>query len=488
MNQTPDQTPGKNPQPAQKLRVAVVGAGPGGYAAAFLAADLGLQVTLVDPETNPGGVCLYRGCIPSKALLHVAKLIEESQQAKNWGIEFPAPKIDLAHLRTWKESVVNKLTGGVGQLSRARHVEYIQGRAAFNNSTTLRITQTDSTEVVRSFDRVILATGSRPAIIPALKIDSPRMMDSTGALNLEDIPGSLLVVGGGYIGLELGSVYAALGTRVTVVEMLPGLLPGADRDLVLPLHKRLEKMFETILLNTTVASLEEEGAGIRAAFEGASVQEKNREKLFDRVLVSVGRKPNSEIPGLDTTQVHVNPRGFIEVNHQLQTADPAIYAIGDVVGEPMLAYKASHQGRVAAESIAGHKVAFEPHAIPAVVFTDPEVAWCGLTETQAEKENREINVARFPWAASGRAITIDRPEGMTKLIVDPKTERVLGVGMVGAGAGELISEGVLAIEMAALASDVAMTIHPHPTLSETVMESAEVFLGTSTHVYRPKRG
>jgi dihydrolipoamide dehydrogenase len=471
-----------------KLRIAVVGGGPGGYAAAFLAADLGMQVTLIDPEANPGGVCLYRGCIPSKALLHVAKLIEESQQAKNWGIEFPAPKIDLARLRTWKEGVVKKLTGGLGLLSKQRHIEYIQGRAAFQNSTTLRISKADASEVVLTFDRIILATGSRRAIIPALKIDSPRLMDSTGALNLEDIPGSLLVVGGGYIGLELGSVYAALGTRVTVVEMLPGLLPGADRDLVLPLHKRLEKMFEAILLNTTVASLKEDGAGIRATFAGASLQEKDREKVFDRVLVSVGRKPNSEIPGLETTQVHVSPRGFIEVNKQLQTADPSIYAIGDVVGEPMLAHKASHEGRTAVEAIAGHKVAFEPAAIPAVVFTDPEVAWCGLTETQAEKENREIKVAKFPWGASGRAVTLDRPEGMTKLIVDPHTERVLGVGIVGAGAGELIAEGVLAIEMAALARDVAMTIHPHPTLSETVMESAEVFFGTSTHVFRPKRG
>jgi dihydrolipoamide dehydrogenase len=312
-------------------------------------------------------------------------------------------------------------------------------------------------------------------------------MDSTGGLNLEDIPRSLLVVGGGYIGLELGSVYAALGTRVTVVEMLPGLLPGADRDLVLPLHKRLEKMFEVILLNTTVSSLKDEDAGIRATFAGAAVQEKDREKVFDRVLVSVGRKPNSEIPGLDKTQVHVNPRGFIEVNKQLQTADPFIYAIGDVVGEPMLAHKASHEGRTAVEAIAGHKVAFEPAAIPAVVFTDPEVAWCGLTETQAEKENREIKVAKFPWGASGRAVTLDRPEGMTKLLIDPQTERVLGVGIVGVGAGELIAEGVLAIEMAALASDVAMTIHPHPTLSETVMESAEVFFGTSTDFFRPKR-
>jgi dihydrolipoamide dehydrogenase len=470
------------------LRIAVVGGGPGGYAAAFLAADLGMQVTLIDPEANPGGVCLYRGCIPSKALLHVAKLIEESQQAKNWGIDFPEPKIDLRCLRTWKEGVVKKLTGGLGQLSKQRHVEYIQGRAAFENSTTLRITKTDSAAVALSFDRIILATGSRPAIIPALKIDSPRLMDSTAGLNLEDIPGSLLVVGGGYIGLELGSVYAALGTRVTVVEMLPGLLPGADRDLVLPLHKRLEKKFEAILLSTTVASLKEDGAGIRATFAGASVKDDNREKIFDRVLVSVGRKPNSEIPGLEKTQVHVSPRGFIEVNKQLQTADPSIYAIGDVVGEPMLAHKASHEGRTAVEAIAGHKVAFEPAAIPAVVFTDPEVAWCGLTETQAEKENREIKVAKFPWGASGRAVTLDRPEGMTKLLVDPHSERVLGVGIVGTGAGELIAEGVLAVEMAALASDVAMTIHPHPTLSETVMEAAEVFFGTSTDVYRPKRG
>jgi dihydrolipoamide dehydrogenase len=487
MNESLNQSSQETVQTNSKLRIAVIGGGPGGYAAAFLAADLGMQVTLIDPEANPGGVCLYRGCIPSKALLHVAKLIEESQQAKNWGIDFPPAKIDLPRLRTWKESVVKKLTGGLGQLSKQRHVEYIQGRAAFENSTTLRITTSDSSEVSRTFDRIILATGSRPAIIPAFKLDSPRLMDSTGALNLEDIPGTLLVVGGGYIGLELGSVYAALGTRVTVVEMLPGLLPGADRDLVLPLHKRLTKMFETILLNTTVASLKLEGNGIRATFAGEAVQEKDKEKVFDRVLVSVGRKPNSEIAGLNTTQVQVNARGFIEVNQQLQTTDPSIYAIGDVVGEPMLAHKASHEGRVAVEAIAGHKVAFEPNAIPAVVFTDPEVAWCGLTETQAEKEKREVVVAKFPWAASGRAITLDRPEGMTKLIVDPQTERVLGVGIVGAGAGELIAEGVLAIEMGALASDVAMTIHPHPTLSETVMESAEVFFGTGTHLYRPKR-
>jgi dihydrolipoamide dehydrogenase len=419
-------------------------------------------------------------------LLHVAKLLEESHQAKAWGIDFAAPKIDLARLRSWKESVVKKLTGGLGVLSKQRKVKYVQGQAAFENSTTLRVTKSDGSEESLSFDRIILATGSRPAIVPTLKLHTPRMMDSTGALNLEDIPGTLLVVGGGYIGLELGSVYASLGTHVTVVEMLPGLLPGADRDLVLPLHKRLEKMFDGILLNTTVASVKDEGSGIRATFEGADVKE--REKVFDRVLVSVGRKPNSEIPGLDKTRVQLAQRGFIQVNKQLQTDDPSIYAIGDVVGEPMLAHKASHEGRVAVEAIAGHKVAFEPNAIPAVVFTDPEIAWCGLTETQAEKENREVKVAKFPWAASGRAVTLDRPDGMTKLLLDPQTERVLGVGIVGAGAGELIAEGVLAIEMAALASDVALSIHPHPTLSETVMESAEVFFGTSTHIYRPKRG
>src|ERR1700678_2155924 len=485
MNENPDQTTQHAPEATQKLRVAVVGGGPGGYAAAFLAADLGMQVTLIDPEINPGGVCLYRGCIPSKALLHVAKLIEESQQAKNWGIEFPPAKVDLARLRGFKEGVVKKLTGGLGQLSKQRHVEYIQGRAAFENSTTLKISKADSTEVTLSFDRIILATGSRPAVIPAFKIDSPRVMDSTGALNLEDIPESLLVVGGGYIGLELGSVYAALGTRVTVVEMLSGLLPGADRDLVLPLHKRLDKMFEAILLNTTVAAVKDEGTGIRATFEGPEVKE--REKVFDRVLVSVGRKPNSEIPGLEKTQVKVSPKGFVQVNKQLQTDDPSIYAIGDLVGEPMLAHKAVHEGRTAAEAIAGHKVAFEPHAIPAVVFTDPEVAWCGLTETQAQKENIEIKVAKFPWAASGRAVTLDRPEGMTKLLIDPQTERVLGVGIVGVGAGELIAEGVVAIEMAALAKDVTLSIHPHPTLSETVMEAAEVFFGTSTDIFRPKR-
>src|SRR5947209_14419800 len=418
------------------VRIAVVGGGPGGYAAAFLAADLGMKVTLIDPEVNPGGVCLYRGCIPSKALLHVAKLIEESHQAKNWGIEFAQPKIDLSKLRSWKEGVVKKLTSGLGQLSKQRSVQYVQGKASFENSNTLRVKRNNDGEESMSFDRIIIATGSRPAVIPTLKLDSPRMMDSTSALDLQEIPKTLLVIGGGYIGLELGSVYAALGTRVTCVEMMPGLLPGADRDLVQPVHKRLEKAFEAILLNTTVASLKEEKNGIRATFEGKDVKEK--EKVFDRVLMSVGRKPNSEIAGLDKTRVKVGPKGFIQVNKQLQTDDPAIFAIGDVVGEPMLAHKASHEGRTAVAVIAGHKYTFEPAAIPAGVFTDPEVAWAGLTETQAQAQGREIKVAKFPWGASGRDITLDRTDGFTKLLIDPQTERVLGVGIVGAGAGELI--------------------------------------------------
>jgi dihydrolipoamide dehydrogenase len=470
---------------SQNLHVAVIGGGPGGYAAAFLAADLGMKVTLIDAEANPGGVCLYRGCIPSKALLHVAKLINESRHAKNWGIDFAEPKIDVERLRGFKEGVVKKLTGGLGQLSKQRKVTYVQGKAEFVNSTTLKVKKIDGSEETVTADRIVIAAGSRPAVVPSLKLDTPRMMDSTSALDLSNVPKTLLIVGGGYIGLELGTVYAALGTKVSVVEMTGGLLPGADRDLVQPLQKRMEKIFAAIQLNTTVTGVKEESGGIRVTFDGADVKEK--EQVFEKVLVCVGRKPNSEIPGLDKTGIKVGQRGFIQVNKQLQTDDPAIYAIGDVVGEPMLAHKASHEGRTAIEAIAGHKVAFEPNAIPAVVFTDPEIAWAGLTETQAQKEGREVKVAKFPWAASGRAMTIDRTDGLTKLIIDPKTERVLGVGMVGAGCGDLIAEGTLAIEMGAVAQDLALTIHPHPTLSETVMQAAEVFFGTSTDLYRPKK-
>jgi len=465
--------------------VAVIGGGPGGYAAAFMAADLGLQVSLVDPEINPGGVCLYRGCIPSKALLHVAKVINETKEATNWGIEFGKPKIHLDKIRTWKESIIQQLTQGLGDLSKRRNVNLIQGRARFSDAHTLAIDKVDGDSENLPFDYAILATGSQPFIIPSLALDSPRFMDSTSALELEDIPKSLLVIGGGYIGLELGSVYAALGSKVTVVEMTSSLLPGADGNLVNILGKRIRQQMHAVLLNTRVAELKEQKNGIRARFDGENLDK--TEQLFDKVLMAAGRKPVTDGLGLENTQVQLDEKGFVTVDAQRRTNEPTIFAIGDIAGEPMLAHKASHEGIVAAEVIAGHKVAFEPAAIPAVVFTDPEIAWCGLTENQAKEQGRPIKVARYPWAASGRAMTLDRTDGLTKLIIDPDTDRVLGVGIVGAGAGELIAEGVLAVEMAALASDIKLTIHAHPTLSETMMEAAEAFYGTSTHIYSPKR-
>jgi dihydrolipoamide dehydrogenase len=464
-------------------RVAVVGAGPGGYAAAFYAADLGMDVTLIDPEKNPGGVCLYRGCIPSKALLHVAKVLDEARHAGEWGVDFGKPKIDVDKLRGYKNRVVEKLTSGTGQVAKLRKVKYVQGWATIVNPTRLQVKTATGDQTV-DVDYMILATGSEPTRIPALSINSPRVLDSTGALDLPEVPRTLLVIGGGYIGLELGSVYAALGAKVSVVEMTDGLLPGADRDLVRILAQRIEKSFDKVMLSTKVLSMKAKGDQIVVALEGANGAS---EASYDYVLVSIGRKPNARIPGLDKTHVQVTDRGFIQTDFQRRTEEPTIFAIGDVAGEPMLAHKASHEARVAVEAIAGHKAIFEPQAIPAVVFTDPEIAWAGLTETQAEKEGRTVDAVKFPWGASGRAISIDRVDGMTKLIVDPQTERVLGVGIVGAGAGELISEGVLAIEMGATASDVKLTIHPHPTLSETVMEAAEQFFGTATHVYKPRR-
>jgi dihydrolipoamide dehydrogenase len=468
---------------ANSTQVVVIGGGPGGYTAAFYAADLGMQVTLIDPAVNPGGVCLYRGCIPSKALLHVADVLNEAKHADAWGISFGAPKIDVNRLRGFKEKVVNQLTGGLGQLSKQRKITYVQGTAAFAAAKSLQITTLDGKTDTLTFDHAIIATGSHPTKVPGLSIDSPRVMDSTGALDLPDIPKSLLVVGGGYIGLELGTVYAALGTSVTVVEMTAGLLPGADRDLVNILARRIESICEAVLLNTKVVSMKEQKDGIAVTLESA---EGKKDQVFERVLVSIGRRPNP-VPGVEKTKVVVNQRGFVEVDEQRRTAEPSIYAIGDVAGEPMLAHKAFHEARVAVEAIAGHKVAYEPLAIPAVVFTDPELAWCGLTESEAQQANREVTVARFPWGASGRALTLDRPDGLTKLILDARTERILGVGIVGPGAGELIAEGVLAVEMGANATDLKMSIHPHPTLSETVMESAETFFGHATHIYRPKR-
>jgi dihydrolipoamide dehydrogenase len=466
-------------------KITIIGGGPGGYAAAFLAADLGMEVTLIDKEKNPGGVCLYRGCIPSKALLHVAKLLHETEDAKNWGIEFAKPKINLDRLREWKNEVVNKMTSGLGQLIKARKINYIQGTASFKDSSTLNIEEKGGKKSEHKFEHAIIATGSVITTIPSLNIESKKLLNSTTAIDLPEIPKSLLVIGGGYIGLELASVYSALGTKVSVVEMLSGLLPGADRDLVSFLHKKVEKEYEKIMLESKVIEMKETKKGLKVKIQDK--EKKTTEEEFDYVLMSIGRRPETKGLGIENTKVKTNEKGWIKVNKQLQTDDPKIYAIGDIVGEPMLAHKASHEGRIAVEAIAGHKAAFEPLAIPAVVFTDPEIAWAGLTETQAKEKGIKIEVAKFPWAASGRATTLDRFDGVTKLIIDPETERILGVGICGPGAGELIAEGVLAIEMGANATDLKLTIHPHPTLSETIMESAEVFSGKALTFINQKR-
>jgi dihydrolipoamide dehydrogenase len=466
-------------------QVTVIGAGPGGYTAAFLAADLGMSVTLIDKEKNPGGVCLYRGCIPSKALLHIAKLINETAEAKDWGLEFTKPKINLDRLREWKNEVVGKQTGGLGQLLKAKKINYIQGKAAFSDSSTLKIEKVDGNNEDHKFENAIIATGSIIATIPSLNIKSKRLLNSTTALDLPEIPKSLLVIGGGYIGLELGSVYASLGSKVSVVEMMPGLLPGADKDLVSHLAKRIQNSYEKVILEAKVTEMKEVKNGIEVKIQ--SSDGKTTTEIYDYVLMSIGRKPTIEGLGLENTNVNVDERGWIKVNRQMRTDDPNIYAIGDIVGEPMLAHKASHEGRTAVEVIHGKKVAFEPLAIPAIVFTDPEIAWTGLTENQAKEQNIKYEAAKFPWAASGRATTLGRSDGVTKLIVDPDTERLLGIGICGPGAGELIAEGVLAIEMGANLTDLKLTIHPHPTLSETVMEAAEVFFGQSSHLHKPKR-
>jgi len=468
-------------------QLAVLGGGPGGYAAAFLAADLGMKVVLVDQEARLGGVCLLRGCIPSKALLHVAKGMAEARHLADWGVRFGQPQIDLAAMRARKAKVIDTLTGGLKQLAAKRKVQLVRARATFESSQLLRLEPVDGQPLPDDrlhFQHCILAAGSVPTTIPGLTLDCPRVMDSTGALELPDVPESLLVVGGGYIGLELGTVYAALGSRVTVVEMTDGLLPGVDRDLVRPLHKALEKQFAAIHLNTKVAALKDLGHSIEAVFDGP-VQPKTQR--FGRVLVAVGRRPNSSNLGLENTRVSLDAKGFVQVDAQRRTTDPHIFAIGDVAGEPMLAHKATHEGKAAVEALAGHPVEFRPRAIPAVVFTDPEIAWAGLTELQAKQQGRKIETAVFPWGASGRAQAAGRTEGLTKWIFDPQSQRVLGCGIVGAGAGELIAEAVLAIELGCHLRDLAETIHPHPTLSESLGIAAELPLGMATDIFRPKR-
>lgn len=458
----------------------VIGGGPGGYSAAFLAADKGISVTLVSDESQLGGVCLQRGCIPSKALLHLAKLISETHEAKAWGLDFGEPQIDLDRLRNWKNDVVRKMTGGLAQLCKQRGIHLVTGRARFKGSDTISVDATASLK----FKNAIIAVGSVPAIPGDFASASPNIMDSTRALDVESIPGRLLVVGGGYIGLEMGTVYAALGSQVAVVEMTDGLLPGVDRDLVRILQVNLKKKFESISLNTRLKSIQDTSQGVQVVLENEGG---TTERIFGKVLISVGRKPNTQGLGLANTRVGLDGQGFIKVDQQLRTSDPGIFAIGDAVGGAMLAHKASHEGKVAVQVISGDSVEFGQRTLPAVVFTDPEIAWCGLTETEAKAQGLEITVAKFPWGASGRATTLGRNDGLTKLIVDPKSQRILGMGLVGSGAGELVAEGVLAIEAGLPVHDLAKAIHPHPTLSETVMEAAEVFAGTPTHIFKKPR-
>ena len=460
-----------------KTELLVIGAGPGGYAAAFYAADRGKKVVLVDKGDSLGGVCLNRGCIPSKALLHAAEVMHEANHANEMGITFSKPKLDIDKLRTWKDSVVSKLGGGIQSLAKKRNVTVIKGRALFDSNQSVRV-ETEKGQHHVEFEKAIIAVGSKPSLPPAFDLGNPRIMTSTGALELPDIPKKLLVVGGGYIGLEMGTVYASLGSKVTVVELSDRLLTGADKDLVRPIQKRLKTLFEDIRLNTSVQSMKTKSKQIEVLTEHAG---KRQTELYDRVLVSVRRGANSYDMGFDNTDIKLSDKGFVEVNKHLQTNVDSIYAIGDIIGGVMLAHKASKEAKIAINHIFGETDSTEQMVIPAVVFTQPELAWCGLTEEDAKVKKINVKVAKFPWSASGRAMTVQQTDGLTKLIVDPESERVLGMGIVGPSAGDMIAEGCLAIEMGASAYDLAETIHPHPTLAETVMESAEVFYGHCVH-------
>lgn len=466
-------------------QVMVLGSGPGGYTAAFRAADLGLKVVLIERYPTLGGVCLNVGCIPSKALLHTAKVITEAEETEHHGLSFGKPNIDLDKLRNWKANdVVGKLTGGLAQMAKARGVTVVSGVGKFTSPNQIAVTAADGKITLVGFENAIIAAGSQATKFPGAPEDE-RIMDSTGALALADIPGRMLVVGGGIIGLEMGTVYDALGTKVSVVEFMDGLIPGADRDLIRPLQKRMEKRFESIMVSTKVSKLEAKSDGIYVDFEGANAPKETQK--YDRVLVSIGRRPNGKKIGAENAGVAVDERGFIAVDKQMRTNVPHIFAIGDIVGQPMLAHKATHEAKVAAEVIAGHKVEFVASVIPSVAYTDPEIAWVGLTETEAKAKGIDIEKASFPWAASGRALSIARTEGATKLIFDKDTHRVIGAGIVGINAGELLAEAVLAIEMGADAHDLGLTIHAHPTLSETVCFAAELKEGTITDMMPPKK-
>ena len=463
--------------------VVVLGSGPGGYTAAFRAADLGKKVVLIERYPVLGGVCLNVGCIPSKALLHAARVISEAEEMSHFGIGFGKPKIEIAKLREWKDGVVEKSIRGLAGLAKQRKVQVVQGVGKFTAAHMIEVRTPEGLKKV-SFDHAIIAAGSSVARIPGFPYDDPRLMDSTGALKLEDVPKRLLVIGGGIIGLEMATVYDAIGSKVTVVELLDGLIPGVDRDLIRPLHKRIEKRYEGIHLKTKITRLEAQKDGLKATFEGENAP---KPQVYDRVLLAVGRRPNGKEIDAQAAGVNVTDRGFIPADKYMRTNVPHVYAIGDIIGEPMLAHKASHEGKLAAEIIAGHKRAFDARTIPSVAYTDPEVAWMGLTETQAKAVGTEIEKAVFPWAASGRARATAREEGMTKLIFDKNTKRLLGAGLVGPNAGELVAETVLALEMGADAEDIGLTIHPHPTLSETVFFAAEIAEGSITDLYMPKR-